>query len=80
MIRFLPENNKPGNTKPVEKAKGQVVAMPEKAMPETLMPVKMKPGKIIERQGQRTLMKCHHQVTNEEKLWYRNTMMKPIPE
>jgi hypothetical protein len=55
MIRFLPENNKPGNMMPAEKAKGQTEAMPEKAMPETIMPVDKKPGKIIELQGRRMM-------------------------
>ncbi|KAK1615417.1 hypothetical protein QYE76_020934 [Lolium multiflorum] len=47
---FLPENKKPGNKMPVEKAKGQIEATPKEAMPETIMPVDMKPGKIIEPQ------------------------------
>jgi hypothetical protein len=55
MIRFLPENNKPGNMMPVEKAKGQTEATPKKAMPETIMPVDKKPGKIIELQGRRMM-------------------------
>jgi hypothetical protein len=41
MIRFWPENKKPGNMMPVEKAKGQ-----EKVMAETLMPETVNPGKI----------------------------------
>ena len=52
--------------KALEKAKGQVVAMPEMATPETLMPVKEKPGKISERQEQLMLRrKCLHQGTGE---------------
>jgi hypothetical protein len=51
----LPENNKPGNMMPVEKAKGQSEATPEEAMPETIMPADMRPGKIIELQGQHTM-------------------------
>jgi hypothetical protein len=43
----LPENNKPGNTMPVEKTEGQIKATPKEAMPETIMPVDMKPGKTI---------------------------------
>jgi hypothetical protein len=81
MIRFWPENNKPGNTMPVEKAKGQVVAMPEMATPETLMPVKVRSGKIIEWQGQLMLRrKCLHQGTGRERPRYRNVMMKLILE
>ncbi|KAK1617200.1 hypothetical protein QYE76_022717 [Lolium multiflorum] len=66
------QNNKPGHTRPEEKAMGQVVAVPEMAMPEmpmpeTIMPVDMKPGKIIELQGQRMLKrKCHHQGTGRQ--------------
>jgi hypothetical protein len=48
MIRFSPENKKPGNNMPVEKAKGQIGATPKEAMPETIMPVDMKPGTLQE--------------------------------
>ncbi|KAK1615907.1 hypothetical protein QYE76_021424 [Lolium multiflorum] len=65
----------------VEKAKGQVVAMPEMAMPETLMPIKVKPGKSIERQEKLMLKrKCHHQGTGREKPRYWNVTMKLILE
>jgi hypothetical protein len=75
----LPENNKPGNTMPVEKAKGQIEATPEEAMPETIMPVDMKPGKIIELQGQR-MRKCHHQGTGRQEPRNRKDTEREIPK
>ncbi len=81
MIRYLPENNKPGNTRPEEKAKGQYVAMPEMDMPEIIMPVEVKPGKIIAQQEQRMLRrKCLRQGTGRQEPRYRNVTMRLIPE
>src|SRR5215217_9543343 len=80
MIQFLPENRKPGNMMPVEKAKGQTEATPREAMPETIMPVDMKPGKIIEPQGWHTWMKkCHHQGTGRQEPRNRKSMTNQIP-
>ena len=81
MIQCLPESNKPGNTRPVEKAKGQYEVMPETVMPETIMPVEVKPGKIIARQEQRMMRrKCLRQGTGRQEPRYRNVMMKVIQE
>ena len=81
MIRYLLENNKPGNTGPEEKAKGQYVAMPETVMSKTITPVKVKPGKIIARQEQRMMRrKCLRQGTGRQEPRYRNVTMRLIPE
>jgi hypothetical protein len=80
MTQFLPENKKPGNMMPVEKAKGQIGAMPREAMPETIMPVDMKPGKIIKPQEWRAWMKrCHHQGTGRQGPRNWKNMMNQIP-
>ena len=77
----MPENNKPGDTRPVEKAKEQFVAMPETVTPEMIMPVEMKPDKIIAQQEQRMLRrKCLRQGTGRQEPRYRNVMMKVIQE
>jgi hypothetical protein len=79
MIRYSPENNKPGNTMTVEKAKGRIEATPEEVMPETIMPVGTKPSKIIKLQGQRMKRrKCFPQGTGRQGPRYRNITMKLI--
>jgi hypothetical protein len=77
MIRFWPENKKPGNMMPVEKSKGQ--EMPGMVMPEKMMPEKARPGKIIARPERRMPVTKCHQDTQEVTPQYPTGMMKPIP-
>jgi hypothetical protein len=77
MIRFWPENKKPGNMMPVEKAKGQ--GMPKMAMPEKMMPEKARPGKIIVRPERRMPVTKGHQDTQGVTPQCQTGMMKLIP-
>jgi hypothetical protein len=75
MIRFWPENKKPGNIMPVEKAKGQATAMPGTLMPETA-----NPGKTIAQRERDMPHKRHHHTDTKGLPQLRPTgVMKLIP-